>query len=204
MKNEVRENCIIIDIDGTIADCEHRLYLIHGEDKRWDEFFETAYLDVPMKKNIQFIKNMCKKYKARPVFITGRRSETDWSGNCIVRRDTLRWIEKHFLKIDRPYIKFCRWLNYHFDHSVWPFNLPQWYFSPVDLKRSLFMRTKGDKRKAVEVKRDILERNKFTRNYHVVAVFEDGGESLAMYKKELSKYGTQFFLVNEDGDMVRC
>ena len=46
---------IIVDIDGTIADCSHRLHYIKGEKKDWNSFFKAAGKDKP--KNLNSIIN---------------------------------------------------------------------------------------------------------------------------------------------------
>lgn len=79
----------IFDIDGTLADCKHRLHFIQGEKKNWDAFFNACEDDKPIWDVIQVAKSIA----ARPpdadvdslkiVYLTGRpekiRSKTeDW------------------------------------------------------------------------------------------------------------------------------
>lgn len=86
----MRDKGVIIDIDGTIADCEHRLRYIEGEKKDWDTFFNLAFRDEPMKKNIKQIKKYCYQNDADPIFITGRRDSYH------LRRDTDKWLKVYF------------------------------------------------------------------------------------------------------------
>lgn len=36
---------VIFDIDGTLADCEHRRHFVEGEKKNWDAFWRTMHMD---------------------------------------------------------------------------------------------------------------------------------------------------------------
>ena len=38
----------IFDIDGTLADCSHRLHYISGEHKDWDAFYKECVNDKPI------------------------------------------------------------------------------------------------------------------------------------------------------------
>lgn len=40
--------CFVFDIDGTLADCSHRLHHIQKEPKDWDAFFDACGDDAPM------------------------------------------------------------------------------------------------------------------------------------------------------------
>ena len=40
-------NTVIVDIDGTLADCDHRLHHLTGEKKDWKAFNAAMHLDEP-------------------------------------------------------------------------------------------------------------------------------------------------------------
>lgn len=84
---------IIVDLDGTIANIEHRLHFIkQAKPKDWIGFFEACSEDSPEAKVIDFIKNICLREKSElslNVYIMSGRSE-------IVRQKTEEWLEKHF------------------------------------------------------------------------------------------------------------
>lgn len=42
-------DCVIFDIDGTIADNSERVHLISGKDKDWDSYNKKSYADKPMR-----------------------------------------------------------------------------------------------------------------------------------------------------------
>lgn len=82
----IRRRIAIIDIDSTIADCQHRVS--YAKAKQWDKFYALAHYDTPLKQNIKYIKKYCKKNKLTPVFVTGRSE--------IIRKDTEAFIEKYY------------------------------------------------------------------------------------------------------------
>lgn len=44
----MKPKAYIFDIDGTIADCSHRLHFITGEHKNWDAFYDACLDDAPI------------------------------------------------------------------------------------------------------------------------------------------------------------
>ena len=85
-----RKRIAIIDVDGTIADCSHRLHHIEKDEKDWDTFYNLAHYDAPLKDNIKKIKKLLKKNGLFPFFVTGRSNAIEW--------DTRDFIEKYFTK----------------------------------------------------------------------------------------------------------
>ena len=79
-------NLILCDIDGTIADCSHRLYLTHRDPVDWVEFEEAANLDTPIMSTIHFLRR----------FMLGGGHVWYWTGRTTHIRDlTEQWITKH-------------------------------------------------------------------------------------------------------------
>lgn len=76
------DKAIIVDIDGTIADLEHRLHYVKRpkKDKDYKSFFAEMHKDTPKKEVIDIIISLSKDYHI--VFLTGRpekcRSVTTW------------------------------------------------------------------------------------------------------------------------------
>lgn len=87
-----KEYAYIFDIDGTLADCRHRLHFIQEEPKNWEKFFckEEVQKDKIIPDNTLMFKIL--NSMAEPdcmLFITGRREET--------REATANWLcEKVF------------------------------------------------------------------------------------------------------------
>ena len=95
-KNVKTGNYVIVDIDGTIANCDHRMHFIKNKyksDKNWRDFFLAAKDDTPIQRNIDFIKSFLGP-STTVVFSTGRSD--------IIRAETIDWIRKYW-SIDKKY-----------------------------------------------------------------------------------------------------
>jgi len=80
------QNIVIVDIDGTLADIQHRLHFVQGPGKkRWTQFFCAMDEDKPVEIVVRWVNNLSPEYKA--VLITGRNDE--------YRRETEEWLERH-------------------------------------------------------------------------------------------------------------
>lgn len=73
---------LICDIDGTIADCKHRLHYLKKKD--WDSFYDACDKDKPIEPVVSMLQNLWPYYKI--IFLTGRRT------TC--RGKTLNWINE--------------------------------------------------------------------------------------------------------------
>lgn len=62
--------CIIWDIDGTIANGDHRLHLIKTEPKQWDAYFDLCDGDAPIAHMIRILRVLERDFVN--VFATGR------------------------------------------------------------------------------------------------------------------------------------
>jgi hypothetical protein len=63
-------NCVVVDLDGTLANCDHRLHLIEGAKKNWDLFFDGCINDTVIEPMLNLIRLLSKDNKI--VFITAR------------------------------------------------------------------------------------------------------------------------------------
>jgi hypothetical protein len=77
---------IICDIDGTVADCIHRLHHITGETKNWPAFFTESEHDAPITTVISVV-NALHKSGHNIIFCTARNEEN--------RAATVQWLYKH-------------------------------------------------------------------------------------------------------------
>jgi hypothetical protein len=71
----------VIDIDGVVADVRHRLHLVQGTPRRWDEFFAAAGDDPPLPDGIALVGTLAADHDI--LWLTGRpernrRLTTDW------------------------------------------------------------------------------------------------------------------------------
>jgi hypothetical protein len=78
--------CYIFDIDGTLADCSHRLHHIQKEPKDWNSFFSDCDLDVAIPHMIGLADTLLSA-EEQIVFVSGR------SDQC--RSATEGWLASH-------------------------------------------------------------------------------------------------------------
>lgn len=88
-------NVVVFDLDGTIADCSHRLHYIKGGNRDWDSFYGSVKYDTPildMKKvyNSLFVLNQ--------IIICTGRSE-------VCKRDTQDWLTEHGFHYNALYMR---------------------------------------------------------------------------------------------------
>lgn len=76
----------IFDLDGTLADAEHRIHHISGETKDWRAFFAACSDDKPITAAIKTL-HALRKGGAEVWVWTGRSDE--------VRAETVAWLHKH-------------------------------------------------------------------------------------------------------------
>jgi AAA domain len=77
----------VFDLDGTLADCGHRVHHVTGGSNRWDAFFDACDQDTPIWPVIDTLKNFVILGYDR-VEIWSARSES-------VRDKTEAWLHKH-------------------------------------------------------------------------------------------------------------
>jgi phosphoglycolate phosphatase-like HAD superfamily hydrolase len=80
--------CYLFDLDGTLADCTHRLHHIKGSRRNWRAFFASCSKDGPIPHMVELAKHLMKVEKV--VFVSGRSDE--------VRAATEQWLKEHQLK----------------------------------------------------------------------------------------------------------
>lgn len=79
---------VVFDLDGTLADIEHRRHFVDGEKKVWDAFFNACNNDEPVWPII---------YTLHGLKAQGHRVEI-WSGRSeSVLKKTKIWLSKHSL-----------------------------------------------------------------------------------------------------------
>jgi hypothetical protein len=77
---------IICDIDGTVADCSHRLHWIQSKPKNWKAFFQGMEFDTPIVDTITVIQSLYGSYN-NIIFCTGRPNN--------YREITRAWLSEH-------------------------------------------------------------------------------------------------------------
>lgn len=79
---------VVFDLDGTLADCSHRVHHILHKPKDWRAFFAACGTDVPIEPLVTLCRNMCEDYEKYRVEIWSGRSDE-------VRDETREWLGKH-------------------------------------------------------------------------------------------------------------
>ncbi len=77
---------VIFDLDGTLANIDHRLHFVQNGNKDWDGFYAACVDDVP-KPAIVELALMCDD-AGHEIIISSGRSEN-------VRAETVAWLEAH-------------------------------------------------------------------------------------------------------------
>lgn len=80
--------CWIFDIDGTIADCSHRIHHIQKSPKDWRAFFAATHLDAPIPHIIELAQTLASA-GCNIVYVSGRSDECE--------NQTAAWLDMHAL-----------------------------------------------------------------------------------------------------------
>jgi phosphoglycolate phosphatase-like HAD superfamily hydrolase len=75
----------VIDVDGVLADVEHRLHYIKGRPKDWDRFFAAADKDPPLEEGLATARRLAKDHEL--VYLSGRPER--------LREVTLDWFARY-------------------------------------------------------------------------------------------------------------
>ena len=98
--------CYIFDIDGTLADCTHRIHHIEKHPKDWDSFFAASHADAPILHMIELYRLCATKY---PVICVSGRSDT-----CRTRTED--WLVEHCGNL--PWALYMRKTGDHRDDDI--------------------------------------------------------------------------------------
>lgn len=88
---------VIFDLDGTIADCSHRLHHIKEKPKNFKKFHQECLND-PAIQDVKELVDIMAGAGYSIVFCTGRSEDA--------REDTVKWLNKHFPQVE--YILYMR------------------------------------------------------------------------------------------------
>lgn len=83
---------IIFDLDGTLANIDHRLSFIKQEPKDWQRFFKACPADQPKQAVIQAAKGLYQL--GHPIWILSGRSIS-------VKDKTITWLKQHNIPYDK-------------------------------------------------------------------------------------------------------
>ena len=86
---------VIVDIDGTIADCSHRQHFIRGRRKKWKKFFEAASKDRPRIDVVAQVRELAKRHRIH--LVSGRPEE--------YRQQTLEWLTHYRIPFESLHMR---------------------------------------------------------------------------------------------------
>ena len=89
------KNIVLCDLDGTLADVNHRLHYIKNDDgtkktrkeSDWGSFHTECINDVPNNDVIEILHSLVREWWQEVYFLSGR--------NDVVRAETVEWLQKH-------------------------------------------------------------------------------------------------------------
>ncbi len=155
------KNVVICDLDGTLADVNHRLHYIKNDDgtlkpyaeRDWDSFNAACVDDKPNRDVIAIMEslvrgyewgcNVCGSVQREVYFLSGR--------NDVVRAETIEWLQKHI-------------------HEDW------------DYDELLIMRKADDRRPDTEVKLEMVQELGLTPD-DVLCILDDRQCVVDMWRK---------------------
>lgn len=90
------DKVVIFDLDGTLANIDHRLHFVKDGNKNWDAFYKACPDDEPIEAMIELAR-MCDD-AGHTIVISSGRSEN-------VREETIAWLEKHGVVYSRLFMR---------------------------------------------------------------------------------------------------
>lgn len=90
-----QKQIVVFDLDGTLADCEHRKHWITSKPKNWKAFFKGVKDDSPIAPVMSVLTSLLKS-NYNIIFMSGRSENT--------REDTVRWLIDQNIHKDAHYI----------------------------------------------------------------------------------------------------
>jgi phosphoglycolate phosphatase-like HAD superfamily hydrolase len=88
--------CYIFDIDGTLADNQHRFHHIDKPDKDWDAYFAACGGDAPIPHMVRLARDL-RVAGLEIVYVSGRSD--------VCREATLVWLAKSYLPRGQLYMR---------------------------------------------------------------------------------------------------
>ena len=90
--DDAAPNVIVCDLDGTLANIDHRLHHIRERRKDWDAFFGASGEDLPIRNTIRLVQRL-HEVGHEVVIVSGRSDQ--------VRETTETWLRRHGVPYDR-------------------------------------------------------------------------------------------------------
>ena len=90
-----RRKAVIFDMDGTLADCTHRLHHVRSQKKDWDKFFQGAGDDEPREEIVRLARELSVN---NAILIASGRPES-------LRATTIKWLNQFNVPHEKIYLR---------------------------------------------------------------------------------------------------
>lgn len=90
-------NSVIFDIDGTLADCEHRRHFIATKPKNWPAFFKAMHKDTVIENIAIYARHYYENTELKVIIVTARPN--DYSDI------TIKWLSENNIKFDEIFFR---------------------------------------------------------------------------------------------------
>jgi phosphoglycolate phosphatase-like HAD superfamily hydrolase len=87
---------VIFDLDGTLADINHRLHFVQNGNKQWDEFYAACHADGPKHEIIELAR-MCQDAGHQIIISSGRSDNT--------REATEKWLDDNVVPYHKLFMR---------------------------------------------------------------------------------------------------
>ncbi len=101
------KNCYIFDIDGTLADCTHRLHHVQGKKRDYDSFYADMSKDAPIKATID-LTHALGSPETDILIVSGRPSNYMY--------ETIKWLNSNGVLYNRTFFRQAG--DFRADHIV--------------------------------------------------------------------------------------
>lgn len=85
----INKKVVILDLDGTVADCNHRLHFIQGAERDYKAFYDALVDDKPIHHIIDLVRAISESSEYVFIVVTGRPISH--------LRETEIWLNEHFI-----------------------------------------------------------------------------------------------------------
>lgn len=84
-------NLVVADLDGTLADVDHRLHYIHRAEPDWQAFYLACDQDAPIENTLAVLRTL-RAAGCRVAIVSGRSD--------LAYRQTVDWLSRHEVRYD--------------------------------------------------------------------------------------------------------
>lgn len=99
---KMMDNVWVFDLDGTMANCDHRLHLIRNKPKQWLQFFLKSIHDEPIIPTVKIYKALRSDPNNVMIILTARPER--W-GSHEIRELTEQWLFNQDIKYRQLYMR---------------------------------------------------------------------------------------------------